>query len=94
MLFDQISLNLSLFFTKTSLKRAVQFLIKNSYFTFGYVLLLQATGIPIRVVPAPLEANLYLYGYESKYITNLIVTNKLRVDNFTVRFALLTTFVP
>ena len=52
-------------------------LIENSYFTVGSVLL-QTVGIPMRIDPAPFWTNLYLYNYESKYKTNLIIVNKLR----------------
>ena len=63
-------------------------MIENSYFAVGNVLLLQTVGIPMRFDSAPFWANLYLYNYESKYITNLIRTNKLRGRRFhsTFRF--------
>ena len=48
------------FFTKTSEKRTMQFLIENSYFIVVDVLLLQTAGIPMGIEPGPFWANLYL----------------------------------
>ena len=53
-------------FTKTSLKRTVQFLIENSYFTVGNVLLFQTVDFPMGIDHAPLWSNLYWCNYESK----------------------------
>ena len=61
------------FTVKTSLKRTVQFLIENSCFTVGHVLLIRTVGIPITIDPVPFWAN-----HESKYIINLIRTIKLQ----------------
>ena len=80
--FGQTSLKQNLFFTKTSLKRTVQFLIKSSYFASGNVLLLQSISIPMGINLCLFWTNLYLYSYESKYITNLKRTNKLRGRRF------------
>ena len=76
------------FFTKTYLKRTVQFLVEKSYFTVGNVLLLQTVGIRSGINPASFWANLFLRNYESKYITNLMRTNKLTGRRFhsTFRF--------
>ena len=43
----------------------------------------------MRIDPAPFWSNLYLYNYESKYITNLIRTNKLRGRRFLSTFRLI-----
>ena len=43
----------------------------------------------MRIDPAPFWSNLYLYNYESKYITNLIKTNKLRGRRFLSTFRLI-----
>ena len=72
----------TIFFGKTSLKIIVQFLIENSYFTVGNVLLLQTVGIPMRTDSPPFWANLHSYNYESKYITNLIKRSKFRGRRF------------
>ena len=76
----------------TFIKTSFQFLIENLYFRFGNVLLIQTSNILIVTDPALVWANLYLYNYESKYITNLIITNKPLVSDFIVM--LLITFVP
>ena len=61
--------------SKSSFKRTGQFLIENSYFTVGNVILLHTVRVPMGTDPAPFWANLYSYSYESKYITNLIRTH-------------------
>ena len=66
------------FFTKNSLKKTVQFLIESLYFAVGNVLLIQTVSIPIRIDRATFWVNLYLYNFESKYITDLIRKNELR----------------
>ena len=58
------------------------------------VLPLPTVGIHMGIDPAAFWANLYLCNFESKCITNLIRTNKLRVTDFTVFFNLLTKFLP
>ena len=60
------------FFTKTSIKKNMQFLTENSYLTVGNVLLLETVGTPMETDPAPFWANLCLYNYDFKNITNLI----------------------
>ena len=40
----------------------------------------------------PFWTNLFFINHESKYITNLITVDE--IDDFTVNFYLLTTFVP
>ena len=72
----------------------MQFLIENLYLTVDNVLLIETVAIPMGIESAPFWASLYLYNYESKYVTNLIWRNKLREDDFTVLSILFTTFVP
>lgn len=50
------------------------------------VLLLQTVNIPMWIDLAPFWTNLYLYNYESKYLTNLIRINKLRGRRFQSSF--------
>lgn len=54
------------------------FLIENSYFTVRNILILPTLGILMRIQLALFWGNFYLYNYVSKYITNLIRTNKVR----------------
>ena len=53
------SLKQNIFVSKTSLKGTVNFLIENSYFIVGNVLLLQTVGISIVIYPASFWANIY-----------------------------------
>ena len=56
------------FFTKTSIKEAIKFLIENCYFTLGSYVLRQIIGIPMGSDPAPFFANLFLFHYEYRWI--------------------------
>ena len=60
------------YFTNSSLKEVVSFLITNCYFTVGNVIFQQIIGIPMGIDPAPFWANLFLYFYENKFIQSLI----------------------
>ena len=51
--------------SKSSFKRTVQFLIENSYFTVGNVLLIQSVGVPMGIDSISFRANLYSCNYES-----------------------------
>ena len=42
----------------------------------------QAIGIPMGIDPAPFWANLFLYQYEQRYITNLITNDKVKARHF------------
>ena len=50
----------------------VKHLISETYFQVGYTLFRQCIGIPMGIDPAPFWANLYLFFYESEYVTSLI----------------------
>ena len=69
-------------FTRHSLKAAVKHLVQNCYFTVGNVVLRQAIGIPMGIDPAPFWANLFLYRFEQKYMSNLIITDKVKARHF------------
>ena len=74
-------------FTQTTLKVAVKHLILSCYFVIGNMLFIQTIGMPMGIDPAPFWANIYLYTYESKYITNLTKNNaskenKIRAKKF------------
>ena len=62
-------------FTKESLKVATKHLILSCYFKVGDKLFRQIIGMPMGIDPAPFWANIYLYSYESKYITDLVKSN-------------------
>ena len=69
-------------FTKNSLKVAVKHLIENCFFTVGNAVLRQAIGIPMGIDPAPFWANLFLYAYETNYMSNLISLDKVKARHF------------
>ena len=92
MAFGRTSLKPIFVISKTSLKRTVQFLTENSYFTVGNVLLLQTVDISMGINSSPLWAKLYLYNWEFKYITNLTRTNKLRGRRFHSSFRFIDDF--
>ena len=72
----------SIGFTRNSLKVAVKHLIENCYFTVGNVVMRQAIGIPMGIDPATFWANLFLYAYEVKYMSDLIVLDKVKARHF------------
>ena len=72
----------SVSFTKNSLKIAVKHLVQNCYFTVGNVVMRQAIGIPMGIDPAPFWANLFLYQFEQRYMTDLISTDKVKARHF------------
>ena len=69
-------------FSRSKLKALVKHLITNTYFTVGNLLIRQSIGIPMGIDPAPFWANLYLYHYEAKFVTNLISVDKIRARKF------------
>ena len=69
-------------YTRHSLKVAVKHLIQNCFFSVGNTVLRQAIGIPMGIDPAPFWANLFLYAYESSFISNLITTDKVKARHF------------
>ena len=69
-------------FSRSKLKALVKHLITNTYFIVGNLLIRQSIGIPMGIDPAPFWANLYLYHYEEKFVTNLITIDKIRARKF------------
>ena len=72
----------SIGFTQNSLKVAVKHLIQNSFFVVGNATIKQTIGIPMGIDPAPFWANLFLYSYEEKYMTALILSDKVKARHF------------
>jgi len=62
-------------FTKATLKVAMKHLILSCYFIVGNKFFRQIIGMPMGIDPAPFWANIYLYTYEAKYITDLTKDN-------------------
>ena len=69
-------------FTKEQVKMMVDHLVTQAFFTFGNLVFLQTIGIPMGIDPAPFWANLYLYHYESRFITHLSKTDRYRGFKF------------
>ena len=72
----------SISFSRSSLKTAVKHLIKNCFFKAGNVVMCQVIGIPMGIDPAPFWANLFLYQYEQRYMTQLIEQDKVKARHF------------
>ena len=53
-------------FSKTLIKKTINYLIENCYFNLGSVTMKQAIGIPMEIDPVP--ENLFLYSYEEEGI--------------------------
>lgn len=69
-----------LYFDVDKLIEATNFLIDNSYFSFGKYTFRQKIGVPIGVDPGPFIANLTLWYFENKYLEKLY-----RVDYYSAR---------
>ena len=69
-------------FSRYSLKQAVKHLIQNCFFTVGNIIMRQAIGIPMGIDPAPFWANLFLYRYEERYMTDLISSDRMKARHF------------
>ena len=66
------------FFTRESLKEAVEYLITKCYFSVGNCVFIQKIGIPMGIDPAPFWANLFLYKYECKHVSTLASLKDIR----------------
>ena len=69
-------------FSKAGLKQAVAFLIENCNFTVGNKVFQQSIGIPMGIDPAPFWANLFLYTYESDFISRTIPLDPIKARHF------------
>ena len=76
--------------SRPELKSLVKHLITRTYFIVGNLIIRQSIGIPMGIDPAPFWANLYLYFYEHKFITELMATDKTRACRFLNAIRLLT----
>ena len=63
-------------YDKNSIITALKYILDNSQFKFGNKLFQQVIGIPMGSDPAPYLANLFLYRYESTWLS------KTRKDNY------------
>lgn len=60
-----------LVFDMDKIKDALKYLMSSCFFTLGNLLFKQVIGIPMGSDPAPFMANLFLYFYENKWLTDL-----------------------
>ena len=58
-------------FTRSELNSLVRFLVTNTFVTCGHTIYKQLIGTPMGTNCAPVLANLFLYAYESDYITRV-----------------------
>ena len=65
-------------YDKVNIKEAMRYLIGNAYFQVGSLLFQQIIGIPMGSDPAPFLANLFLFIYESRWLTNLKISDPRR----------------
>ena len=75
-----------LVFNKTSIKKAIEFLMNNCHFTIGNKIFQQIIGIPMGSDPAPFFANLFLYYFENKWLRNLQRSNLQKARKFSNTF--------
>ena len=69
-------------YTKESIIRAADFLIRNCYFKLGDKLFRQDIGIPMGSDPAPAFANLFLFHYESSWLHSIKKSNNILARKF------------
>ena len=69
-------------YSKSSIKKAITFLLSNCFFTLGDQLFRQVIGIPMGSDPAPFFANLFLYFHEEKYMKKLKKVDKRKARRY------------
>ena len=69
--------------SRLKLKTLIKHLITKTYFIVGNLVVRQSIGIPMGIDPAPFWANLYLYHYQARFVTNLMSEDKIRARKFT-----------
>ena len=73
---DKKSNKATVTFTSLELIEAINYIIDNSYVCFNGKVFRQIIGVPMGTHCAPYLANIFLYGYEKRFIDNLIFNNK------------------
>ena len=66
-------------YSETEICELLDFLIDNIYVKFGDKLFRQITGIPMGTNCAPLLADLFLFAYESEFLTTLVRSKKVHI---------------
>ena len=70
-------------FDKDTLFKSIQFLINNSYITFGNKIFHQVIGIPMGSNFSPLLADLFLFNCEHDFISSLNINDTFMFRNIT-----------
>ena len=68
-------------YSKESIKSVLEYVIDNAFFQVGCNIFRQVIGIPMGSDPATFIANLFLYIYENRFMTNLKKTNLPQAKN-------------
>ena len=68
-------------YTKEMIKSLLEYVIDNAFFQVGNKVFRQIIGIPMGSDPAPFIANLFLYIYENRFMTNLKKDDLARAKN-------------
>ena len=69
-------------FSKTSVEKAIHYLIENCYFNVENMTVKPAIGMPTGNDPASFWENIILYSYEKEYMPSLIFSNKIKARHF------------
>ena len=74
-------------FAKSTLKKAVKYLLQNCFCKLGNRIFRQLIGIPMEPDPAPFFANLFPHYYETRWIRQLrksdrVATNLEDLENY------------
>jgi len=73
-------------FSWQGLKTLVQILVSNTYLVNGQLISHQILGIPMGTNCAPILANLYLYWYESDFMSRLTAKDQALAQSFHMTF--------
>ena len=77
-------------YSEEQVNSMLEFLIDNIFVSFGGILFQQVVGIPMGTNCAPLLADLFLYSYESEFVSSNLVKEKkiheAKAFNFTYRY--------
>ena len=68
-------------YTMEDIKSVLEYVIDNAFFQVGDKVFRQIIGIPMGSDPAPFIANLFLYVYENRFMTNLKKNDLARAKN-------------
>jgi hypothetical protein len=76
-------------FSRQGLKDLIQILVASTYLVNGQLISHQVLGIPMGTNCAPILANLYLYWYESNFMSRLTAKDQALAQSFHMTFRLI-----